>query len=95
MGLPRIIDVMVTSGSGSTIVQLGGVCVGFGVKPPNSVAVYDCEITDVDGFGIGLIDDGTGVASIEIYRQLYGEHTVAITNATVNGIYQIKIWYGD
>lgn len=90
---PSIHYVTVVGGAGSTVIQgAGSRCLGIGVKPP-SAGSFDIDITDVDGFGIVGEPSCNGNTTIPCSSQMFGTNTIAISNASANGTYVVKVFY--
>ena len=93
--LPSLIVISVIGGTGNKTVTLGGNPIGIGIKTPAESPTYDIEITDADGFGIF---GGTGLkgrTSFPCKIHFFGDQTMTISNATVDGTYQVKVWYQE
>lgn len=88
---PQVCDIVVSGGVGSSVIKLGGTCIAIGVKPPTAVSVYDVEVVDNDGFGLAGEAQCTGICKIDEQVQFFGNHTVSISNATVDGTYRVKL----
>jgi hypothetical protein len=89
---PSLLSVTVSGGAGSATIRINGTGCAIGIKPP-ALAVYDCEITDADGFGLAGGTTLNGLVKIDSFFQVFGVVTVSISAATVDGTYQIKFWY--
>ena len=92
VNLPTLFIVSVAGGVGQKALDLNGKVLAVGVIAPNTSAVYDMEILDVDGFGVCHLDDAVGNVSVNYGARFYGPHTVYFTNAT-DGDYKVKVWY--
>jgi len=90
--IPTTFAITVSGGTGTKTLDLYGKALGIGVKAPSTIANYDIEAVDVDGFGITLVVDATGNLTIPCATRFYGPHTFTISNAT-DGTYMVKIWF--
>lgn len=92
---PIAIRVAVSGGTGSAIKVVIGNCIGVGIKPPggNPNATYDIEITDGDSMGTFGKTGLKGIVTVRDDFTLWAEHTVLITNASVDGEYIVKLWF--
>ena len=90
--LPQIANINVLSGSGSGLINQGGLVFAIGVIPPNG-AQYDISGFDSDGFLLYFGDDVTGRINLAIRALIYGPHTIQISEASVDGVYKVKLWY--
>jgi hypothetical protein len=93
---PKVVDITVTSGTGSaTIAGVNLVASGLGVKAVSAAAQYDIDVTDSDGYGLTGRDSCKGNTTLRDRFQVIGTITVTITDATVDGTYSIKLWFGE
>lgn len=90
---PSLVSITVSGGSGSKGVSLGGKLISYGIKPPSELALYDIDINDPDGFGIVGSSGLTGTTTVNQSAQLYGTNTIAISNASIDGTYLVKLWW--
>lgn len=93
--LPYVFDITVSGGAGTSTKTITGASVAIGIKAPGTGAVYDIELTDSDGMGVAGRTNLVGHSFISIRTQFYGTHTIAITNATADGTYKVKVWFDD
>lgn len=92
---PQTYSIMVAGGTGSSTssVAIGGRGAGFSVKAPTSVAQYDVEFEDADGYLVTGQVGLTGNTKVEGKFQLHSITTIRISNATVNGAYTVRVWF--
>ena len=90
---PSLHSLTVAAGTGTLTVAMGGQIVGIGIKPPTAGSTYDIDITDVDGFGLCGAASLTGTITIPFTINPWGDNTITISNASVDGTYKVKIWY--
>lgn len=50
--LPQLITIVVAGGTGTIVVSMQGEFISIGIKPSDSQAKYNIDITDNGGFGI-------------------------------------------
>lgn len=90
---PTVIDVTVSGGSGAVVVSLAGGCIAVGAKKISGTPTYDIELMDQDGFGLFGKEGLSGVSTVPCKIQFWGNTTVLISNASLDGAYQVKLWY--
>lgn len=90
---PSKIPVVVTSGLGSGLLTVGGEIIGIGVIPPNNAASYNVDLADSDGFGVCAIAGANGKVTAKVSNQGFGAITFTISGASIDGTYQVKVWY--
>lgn len=90
---PKKFTITVTSGTGTaTTTGILGELVAIGIKPPSG-AIYDIDITDVDGYGVGGRANNNGITTIRLNGACYDNSTITISNASPDGSYSVKLWY--
>lgn len=100
--LPKFVRVFVVGGCGSiTISGAGGRACAVGVIAPvdekggQAKAKYDITAVDADGFVLYFGDDVEGNVNMEVNAQIHDTHSVIITDASRDGVYKVKIWFGN
>src|SRR3990167_7802915 len=91
--LPRLVEVTVVDGAGSVLMPYQGTIFSIGVIPPTSGAQYDISGFDSDGFLLYFGDDVVGKINMAVKAQIFGKHTVTISEASADGSYKVKMWY--
>ena len=90
---PILVSITVTGGAGQTAFQSnGGDCMGLTVKVPSATPTYDVEVWDQDSFPHFGAIGAQGTSYFPCRLQLFDRQTIFIANATVNGVYQVKLW---
>lgn len=86
------LSISVSSGTGQAIFTVIGLLKGISIKAPSGAAQYDYEITDADGHGVLGATGVVGRAKASDEEAVKGANTFTISNATVDGTYQIRMW---
>lgn len=93
--LPKFLRVEVINGYGAISVSgAGGLASSVGVIPPDG-AKYDISGIDGDGFVLYFGDDISGNVNMEVNAQIHDTHTIVISDASKDGTYKVKIWFGN